>query len=193
MWHQTHNKSKNHYVNLYKTRKLHSRKKEQNKRQSANWENLQVISDKKFIIQSTWAMQQLRKKIWLKNGQRALAGVAQWIEHWPANRRVAGSISGQGTFLGCPGTCLAGGLWRVADHCFSPSLSPSLAISLKVNKVFFKKWEEDLNRYFSKENINDQQVHEKVLNITNHPGNNSNHNKIPPHTYWNGYFQKDKR
>ena len=31
----------------------------------------------------------------------ALAGVAQWIEHQPANRRVAGSIPSQGTSLGC--------------------------------------------------------------------------------------------
>ena len=31
----------------------------------------------------------------------ALAGVAQWIEHWPANPKVAGSILSQGTCLGC--------------------------------------------------------------------------------------------
>ena len=31
----------------------------------------------------------------------APAGVAQWIEHWPANQRVAGSIPSQGTCLGC--------------------------------------------------------------------------------------------
>ena len=30
----------------------------------------------------------------------ALAGVAQWIEHWPVNQRVAGSIPSQGTCLG---------------------------------------------------------------------------------------------
>ena len=30
----------------------------------------------------------------------ALAGVAQWIECWPANQRVAGSIPSQGTCLG---------------------------------------------------------------------------------------------
>ena len=29
----------------------------------------------------------------------ALAGVAQWIEHQPANQRVAGSIPSQGTRL----------------------------------------------------------------------------------------------
>ena len=31
----------------------------------------------------------------------ALAGVAQWIEHQPANQRVGGSIPSQGTCLGC--------------------------------------------------------------------------------------------
>ena len=31
----------------------------------------------------------------------ALADVAQWIGHQPANRRVAGSITSQGPYLGC--------------------------------------------------------------------------------------------
>ena len=31
----------------------------------------------------------------------ALAGVAQWIQCWPANQRVAGLIPTQGTCLGC--------------------------------------------------------------------------------------------
>ena len=31
----------------------------------------------------------------------ALAGVAQWIECWPANQRVASSIPSQSTCLGC--------------------------------------------------------------------------------------------
>ena len=35
--------------------------------------------------------------------EAALAGVAQWTEHWPANPKVAGSgsVPGQGTCLGC--------------------------------------------------------------------------------------------
>ena len=33
--------------------------------------------------------------------QAHLAGVAQWIEHQPANKRVAGLIPSQGTGLGC--------------------------------------------------------------------------------------------
>ena len=31
----------------------------------------------------------------------ALAGVAQWVEHQPANGKVEGSIPSQGTCLGC--------------------------------------------------------------------------------------------
>ena len=35
----------------------------------------------------------------------ALAGVAQWIEHRPANQRATGSIPSQGTCLSCrPGS-----------------------------------------------------------------------------------------
>ena len=35
------------------------------------------------------------------NKGRYLAGVAQWIEHWPVNQRVLNSIPSQGTCLGC--------------------------------------------------------------------------------------------
>ena len=31
----------------------------------------------------------------------APAGVAQWIEYWPENQGVIGSIPSQGTCLGC--------------------------------------------------------------------------------------------
>ena len=33
--------------------------------------------------------------------ESALAGVAQWIERWPMNQRVAGLIPSPGTCLGC--------------------------------------------------------------------------------------------
>ena len=42
-------------------------------------------------------------KIFLKSEKKrkALAGMAQWIECWPANQRVIGSVPSQGTCLGC--------------------------------------------------------------------------------------------
>ena len=42
----------------------------------------------------------------------ALTGVAQWIEHWPANQRVISRIPSQGTCLGCGATfyCCSGQL-----------------------------------------------------------------------------------
>ena len=56
-----------------------------------------------------------------------------------------------------------------------------------------KKWAEDLNRCFSKRNTNGQQMHEKMLNITNHEGNaNQNHNEVY-HTCQNSYCQKDSK
>ena len=63
----------------------------------------------------------------------ALAGVAQWIEQWPANQRVAGWIPSQGTCLGCrPGPHREGGHEREPHIDVSFPLSPSL--SLKINK-----------------------------------------------------------
>ena len=51
-----------------------------------------------------------------------------------------------------------------------------------------------MNRHFSKKDMQMtvvQQVHGKVLNITNHQGNaNKIHSKISPHTCQNGYHQK---
>ena len=38
----------------------------------------------------------------------------------------------------------------------------------KPNNPIFKKWTEELNRNFPPKNTNDQQVHEKGLNITNY-------------------------
>ena len=44
--------------------------------------------------------------------------------------------------------------------------------------------------FFQKRHTDDQQVHEKMLNITNHQGN-ENQDELSPHTCKNGYYQKD--
>ena len=37
----------------------------------------------------------------IQKNTSTLAGVAQWIEHQPANQRAVSSIPSQGTCLGC--------------------------------------------------------------------------------------------
>ena len=67
--------------------------------------------------------------------------MAHWIEHLPENRKVAGLISGQGTGLGFgPGPQLGACERQPIDvslthQHFSPSLSPSLPLSSKINKI----------------------------------------------------------
>ena len=55
--------------------------------------------------------------------------------------RVAGSISSQGICLpGLRARAPVGATWEATTRwCFSPSLSPSLLLSLKTNKIFLKK------------------------------------------------------
>ena len=50
--------------------------------------------------------------IWTK----ALADVAQWIEHQPANQRVASSIPSQGTCLGYRPGPQGGGAQETTTH-----------------------------------------------------------------------------
>ena len=66
-----------------------------------------------------------------------------------------------------------------------------LNIETTDNKIK-KKWVEDLNRHFSKEDIWRQKTHEKILNITNYWRNpNQNYNEVTPHTNQNGHHQKN--
>ena len=60
----------------------------------------------------------------------ALAGVAQWIECWPGNQRVAGSIPSWGTYLGC-GTGPQQGA-----HKWQPHIEVSLPLLLSLFPSF---------------------------------------------------------
>ena len=70
----------------------------------------------------------------------ALAGMARWIECWPVNQKVTSLIPSQGTRLGYgPGPQMVVHARQhidvsLAHLCFSPSLSPSLPLSLKMNE-----------------------------------------------------------
>ena len=71
----------------------------------------------------------------IKKLKGALAGVAQWIECWPANQRVTNSIPSQGTCL----AFRAGPQLGVCER--QPHIDVSLPPfpSLKMNKKFFLK------------------------------------------------------
>ena len=78
--------------------------------------------------------EQRTKQIW------GLAVMAQWIECWPMNQGVAGSIPSQGTCLGCR----PGPQWGACERqpitlmFLSFLLLPFPSLSKLINKIFTK-------------------------------------------------------
>ena len=62
----------------------------------------QYLQHIKWIIYVSGVFEEQKKMTnSLKTGKRTLAGMVQWIESQPVNRKVASLIPGQGACLGC--------------------------------------------------------------------------------------------
>ena len=58
-----------------------------------------------------------------------------WLGVLLQSQKVTGSLSSQGIWLSCRFGPWLEHIWEAADWCFSPSLPPSLSLSLKINKI----------------------------------------------------------
>ena len=119
---------------------LYVKKKTNPKTKTLNTPHLlEIINESNKIKRYKTSTQKSAAFLYTNNEQfkikLALAGVAQWIECQPMNQRVPGSIPSQGTCLGCGPGPQWGGYVRGNHTLMFLSLSSSLALSLKINKI----------------------------------------------------------
>ena len=81
----------------------------------------------------------LHQSVVTSRSNRSPSGAAQWTERWPVNRKVTGSIPSRGTCLGCKPGPQQGARERQPisiplTSVFLTSLTPSLPLSLEINK-----------------------------------------------------------
>ena len=81
-----------------------------------------------------------------KEKTRVLADGARWIECWPMDLKVAGSIPSQGTSLGCGTGPRSGAHERHPIDVSLPLFLPPFLLSLKINlkNIFLGKKKTDL-------------------------------------------------
>ena len=113
------------------------------------WEaTSQCFSLTSMFLSLSSSLSKINKRIlgwgFIKN-KGALTSVTQSVGHHPAKWKVASSIPGEGHMPGMHVHPWPGHIGEATDQCLSltsmflPSPSPSLPLSLKINKIFFYK------------------------------------------------------
>lgn len=89
----------------------------------------------------------------LRKRKAVLASVAQWIEDWPTERRVSGSIGAKGIYLGCSFNQGGGNQSKCLYHInasFSLGVSPPSLLKYKKYFKNFLKWKHTLRSRLTK-------------------------------------------